>query len=89
MNRHRFDLISLFFGLLFTGLAVTAAFVEEDIAAFEARWVWPVLLVVGGLAIVAFSLQRNAGQRASPPILPDSEPAGRTTADEEPYDPID
>lgn len=60
MERHRIDLVSLFFGLLFVGLAVTGMFGDEGIAALEARWVWPVLLVAGGLAIVGFSVGRSS-----------------------------
>ena len=59
MKRHRFDVISMFFGLLFIGLAGTWAFGDEDITLLELKWVWPVLLVVAGLAIVAFSVQRS------------------------------
>lgn len=84
MKRHRLDMVSLFFGFIFVGLAVTGAFGDEDITLLEARWVWPVLLVVAGLAIVAVSLQRNAGNRK--PVDPPLEP--ETADDVDAYDPI-
>ncbi len=63
MKRHRLDVVSLLFGILFVGFAVTAVFADEDITALEARWVWPVLLVVVGLAVVGFSLGRDRRRR--------------------------
>ena len=64
MHRHPTDLVSLFFGLLFIGLAVTGTFGGEDIVLLQAQWVWPVLLVVAGLAIVVLSMGRNEDSSA-------------------------
>lgn len=57
MKRHRLNIISFFFGILFVGLGVTGALGNEDIALLEARWVWPVLLVAAGVAIIGFTVR--------------------------------
>ncbi len=52
MKQHRFDPISFFFGLVFTAAALTVLFVD-DLDVLDARWVWPVVLIVGGVAMLA------------------------------------
>lgn len=59
MKRHAVDIVSLVFGIIFLGLGVTAIYADEDITFLEARWVWPTLLVVAGIAIVGFTLRRS------------------------------
>lgn len=59
MERHDLDLVSLIFGILFLGLASTALFDNIDLTPFEARWVWPVLLISAGALILVSSLNRS------------------------------
>jgi len=68
MERHRFDIVSFVFGIIFLGLGLTGMFVDEDITFLQARWIWPALLVVAGLAIVGFTLRKDTpreGQEGS------------------------
>jgi hypothetical protein len=51
MRRHPLDLVSLVFGLAFAALA-TAALVADPVQLVEARWLWPGLLIVLGLALL-------------------------------------
>ena len=65
MRIHSFDPISFFFGLVFTAMAAWVLFVD-DIAIFDARWAWPVVLIVGGVALLASMITgRNASTPAS------------------------
>lgn len=59
MERHELDPISLIFGILFLGLASTALFDNIDLTPFEARWVWPVLLIVAGAVVLVSSFGRS------------------------------
>ena len=51
MRRHPIDLVSLVFGLAFVALAA-AALIADPIELIEARWLWPGLLIVLGLALL-------------------------------------
>jgi hypothetical protein len=51
MRRHELDPISLLFGLAFTGLGLLFLADRADVA-YRLRWVWPVLLLAVGLAIL-------------------------------------
>jgi hypothetical protein len=62
MKRHSFDIVSFVFGVIFLGLGVTGMFVDENITFLEARWIWPTLLVVAGVAIVGFTLRRDSSR---------------------------
>lgn len=73
MKRHDLDIISLVFGIIFVGSAVTGMFVDDD-TILEARWVWPALLVLAGAVILAFTVRSDARSQLPPPT---------------PYDPID
>lgn len=54
MTRHRTDPVSLVFGALFVTLAIAAwTGALRLTAALDLRWLWPVLLIVGGLALLA------------------------------------
>ena len=59
MKRHRFDVVSFVFGIMFLGLGFTGIYGDEDITFLEARWVWPAMLVIAGLSIVAFTVGRT------------------------------
>ena len=54
MTRHRTDVVSLLFGLLFLGLAAAswAGLLRAD-AGLDLRWIPPALLIVGGLTLLA------------------------------------
>ncbi|HSF86530.1 MAG TPA: hypothetical protein VLG28_12860 [Acidimicrobiia bacterium] len=73
MQSHRFDPISFFFGLLFAAIA-TYVLVVDDLDVFDARWVWPVVLIMGGVAVLAslFSGRSRSTPTAGDPL---TEPA--------------
>lgn len=52
MHRHRFDPISFFFGVIFVAPAAWVLLVD-DLDLLDARWVWPLVLILGGLALLA------------------------------------
>ena len=62
MERHDLDPISLVFGIAFLGLASTALFDNIDFAPFEARWVWPLVLIVAGALVLVSSLGRSVSE---------------------------
>ena len=64
MERHRFDIVSFVFEIIFLGLGLTVMFIDEDITFLQARWIWPALLVVAGLAIVGFTLRKDTPEEA-------------------------
>lgn len=67
MKRHSFDLVSFLFGILFVGMGLTGAFADEDVTFLQVRWLWPVLLITAGLAVVAFTLRRDDRGPEEPP----------------------
>ncbi len=54
----RLDIVSFVFGLVFLGAA--AAYVTDEYLSvdLDTRWVWPVLLMVAGVAVLAGTLRR-------------------------------
>ena len=75
MQRHKFDPISFFFGSVFVAVAVWILFVD-DLSSLSARWVWPVLLILGGLAILASMFTQRR------PAAPSDESAALATSDD-------
>jgi len=74
MERHDFDPVSLIFGLVFLGLASTGLFQTVDLSLIQARWLWPILLIVAGGSVLASSIRR--------PVSDDGAPSnGSVTAD--------
>ncbi len=70
MKDRSFDLLSFVFGLLFVGAAV-AHFLDDRLAfSLDTRWIWPVLLIVAGVAVLAGAIQatsdRNSRDRDTP-----------------------
>ncbi len=66
MQKHPFDAISFFFGLIFTVGAVSALLFRSDPWPFDRGGVWPILLIVGGGVMLVASLRRDLGPQASP-----------------------
>jgi len=62
MERHDLDLLSLIFGIAFLGLASTGLFENVDFAPIQARWVWPAILIIAGVAVLLTSVRRPTGQ---------------------------
>jgi len=73
MHRHDLDPLSLVAGLLFTGLGLLFL-VGEPEAAVRLRWLWPVLLLGLGLAILLGARPRRpaAGEAAAADQRPDA-----------------
>jgi len=67
MRRHELDPVSLTFGFAFTGLGLLFLLGRAD-QAFRLRWIWPILLLVLGVGILA-DLARNRGPTDEEPSL--------------------
>lgn len=62
--RHEADVTSLVFGLLFLGIAAVWVLVQQDVVSWpDASRIFPVLLVVAGLAGLVSSLTRSRRSR--------------------------
>lgn len=53
MQRHRFDLLSAIFGILFIGAALVVLISGEGVLDWDSRWVWPGVILAVGLVMVA------------------------------------
>jgi hypothetical protein len=53
MNRHRFDLLSAIFGILFIGAALVVLVSGDGVLEWDSRWVWPGVILAAGLVMVA------------------------------------
>jgi hypothetical protein len=78
MRRHELDPISLVFGFAVTGLGLLFLVGRADVA-YRLRWVWPVLLLAVGLAILL-----DLRVRASRPDEPATAPPSASTPAEPP-----
>ena len=58
MHRHRTDFTALLAGLLFAGVGTTALAAGSDRFAESLRWVWPIVLLTLGVAL----LLRSGGE---------------------------
>jgi hypothetical protein len=101
MRRHELDPVSLVFGLAFTGLGLLFLAGRVDLA-YRLRWMWPVLLLAVGLAILldlrvrgsrrpeAATAQPVGSTPAAPPEAEPSEPeppeAEQSDANDEPVE---
>jgi hypothetical protein len=77
MRRHELDPVSLTFGFAFTGLGLLFLVGRAD-QAFRLRWIWPILLLVLGVGILAdLARQRGLEDAAAvnPPPEPEPEPS--------------
>lgn len=68
MERHAFDGVSFFFGLVFVTLASWVLLTEGRLDFVEARWLWPVLLVIGGVALVVPAFRRGGTAEPAAPV---------------------
>jgi len=59
MNRHRIDLLSLFFGLMFAGIGGVFLVGGVDVTDLGADWIWPLPLILAGLMILAAAFRRG------------------------------
>jgi hypothetical protein len=66
MKRHAFDGISFFFGLVFVTVASWVLLTDGALDFVDARWVWPVLLVAGGIGLVVPAFRRNPPEPSQP-----------------------
>lgn len=73
MRRHELDPLSLTFGFAFTGLGLLFLVGRAD-EAFRLRWIWPILLLVLGVGILA-DLARHRTSEGAPDPVPDPGPA--------------
>ena len=76
MRRHELDPVSLVFGLAFTGLGLLFLAGRVDLA-YRLRWMWPVLLLAVGLAIL-LDLRVRGSRR---PEAATAQPVGSTPAE--------
>ena len=72
MRRHELDPVSLTFGFAFAGLGLLFLLGRAD-QAFRLRWIWPILLLVLGVGILA-DLARHRGPEDGPALDPPPEP---------------
>jgi hypothetical protein len=59
MRAHRFEPLSLIFGLLFAGIGLTALQGDIDLWRLNWDWFWPVALTAAGLAILLSARPRR------------------------------
>lgn len=71
MQRHPFDPISFFFGVVLVAISAWVLF-ADDLDILDARWLWPLLLILGGLALLASMF----GSRQRRPL--EADPGGPT-----------
>jgi hypothetical protein len=80
MRRHELDPVSLTFGFAFTGLGLLFLLGRAD-QALRLRWVWPILLLVLGVGILA-DLARHRDRAEEGPA--EEDPARGDPAREDP-----
>ena len=59
MQTHRFEPVSLIFGLVFAGIGIAALIGEGDVWRINWSWFWPIALTVAGLAMLASARPRR------------------------------
>jgi hypothetical protein len=87
MRRHELDPISLVFGFAVTGLGLLFLVGRADVA-YRLRWVWPVLLLAIGLAIL-LDLRVRASRPDEPATAPPSASTPAEPGAAEPSEPGD
>jgi hypothetical protein len=69
MGRHRFDPISMIFGVLFAVIGGAFLFGNIDVATLPPALSWPVPLVVLGLVIISLALSGSRPDRRETPVV--------------------
>ena len=59
MQRHSFDVVSFLFGMVFVGAAAFALVVGDELPRLDYRWIWPVVIIVAGIGVLASALFRK------------------------------
>jgi hypothetical protein len=85
MRRHELDPVSLIFGLAVTGLGLLFLAGRVDVAV-RLRWVWPVLLLAVGLAIL-LDLRIRGSRQPEAATAPPSTPSLAAPREAEPSEP--
>ena len=73
MRRHRFDITSMIFGIVFVGVGL--AFLQGDVDLWQVNWnwFWPIALTFAGI-VVLNSLRPSPQAEETVPAEPDQEP---------------
>jgi hypothetical protein len=87
MRRHELDPVSLTFGFAFTGLGLLFLLGRVD-EAFRLRWIWPILLLVLGVGILA-DLARHRDRVEEVPSSEDPTPVPAAATDPDPDEAVD
>jgi hypothetical protein len=82
MRRHELDPVSGVFGFAFTALGLLFLLGQAD-QALRLRWIWPLLLLVLGVAIL-FDIARGRGRTDPTPDVPDPTEPAPTWAESDP-----
>jgi uncharacterized membrane protein YoaK (UPF0700 family) len=74
VERHRFDVVSFVFGVLFVGLALAALVGDVRVMTFGKGALMPVALIVAGVAIAVATLRppRRRSPATEDPAPPDA-----------------
>ena len=67
MEAHDLDVISLVFGIAFTGIGITFLAVPVDVTTVPWGWLWPVVLIALGAAVLVPVLRRRGSPAAVEP----------------------
>ena len=62
MQRHTFDVVSFLFGMFFVGAAAFALAVGDELPGFDYRWIWPVVIIIAGVVVLASALFRKRSE---------------------------
>ncbi len=85
MKTHPTDPVSLVSGLLFVAIATVAIAGGLTVDVLSAEWVWPSVLVLLGLLVLATAGLGRRGQRTPADDVDDAGPEGA----DEPADPVE
>ena len=70
MKRHEIDPISLVFGLMFAASGALFMSANIDFSDVRGEWVWPIPLVLVGIALLVSALARKDDE----PVIGEQEP---------------
>ena len=70
MQRHRMEVSSLLFGLLFAGAGLLFLIREEAAWRVDWGWLWPIAALVAALLVLA-SLRPDRGEEPAEPVPSD------------------